>query len=399
MGVGAGAVDAAHNTATPSAEAGPRRAHHLPGRAVQVVARLLDTSVSTSLAYPLLALVWVAATFFALVAHSVLPPNFFYDGAFIESIAHGKPFVEPDRVFATTGWLYRSLGLTLDPVLPTLFGMLIAAALVGSAILSRRRSTIPLSGLVLAAVALLFFSIYLGWYTKETFAAIAVTGAVLVLRTSAHPVWAVVPLGFYGATLRSYWLLVVGIYVALLVVERFRPLRWWRLGLWISGALVAASVGFLVMFGNPLQSIRALTNTQRDITDVGSLITAPLASSGIVADAVNGVAVLVLLVLPLTLFVTGQINHAIYGIAIAVLWTLPASSASRLRAPLPIDATHTERLDRRRAHASVYLLASFLTVFSIFEPDFGSYLRHLSALIPVMIVLAVAVHRPRTTDA
>lgn len=364
-------------------------------KALAAASRLLSTPIPRRIATPLLVLTWTVATLGALVARTHLPVRFYLDGHFIQSIAVGRPFTVPDDAFAMTGAMYRLLGLTADPLLPALFGMAVAGVLAAAAY-SSRTTTVPLSAALLTAASLLLFAVFFSWYTKETFAALAITGSVLLIRSHAHRAWAAAPVIVYGAFFRGYWLLVVAVYIGLLVMERFRPLRWWRLFLWVAGALTVATLGYALVKGSPIQSIRASVNDVRDATDAASMIS-PLAPPGsFVTDVASAIAIFVALFVPIPLLMTGQAVHAVYAVAIVGLWLLPLLSAHSLRAAG--DKAGDEH-ERRVALSAFYLLVAFVTVLALFEPDYGSYLRHLSSMVPLMTVMVVAHHQARTTSA
>lgn len=396
-------------THTPTMSAGLRhpsrsRQHRGVARAVERLRRTLEHPVDRTAAGWGLVLLWVGCTIFAFVAQAVLPAEFYYDGFFIESIAVGLPLVEPDQAFATTGFLYKFLGLTADPVLPSIFGMLVAAALTAAAFRGPTRS-VPLAAVVLSAASLLLFTVYFSWYTKETFAAVAVLAALLLMRTNVSRFYVVAPIMLYGLGLRSYWLIIGALYIGFLVVERFRTLRWWRIATWVSLALVGATVGYAVAFDASLQSIREQVNQARGTLETSTLISAEFPSGSLVTDVLNAILVLVELIVPFPLLRTGSPVHAVYALAIAGLWALFALVAAPLRNLPAHDLTdvsgRSDELERSRREAlsCTYLLVSLVTVLAIFEPDYGSYLRHLASFIPLMTLLAMATHRHRSLAA
>lgn len=353
---------------------------------------ILDHPVDRKVAGLSLALVWVGCTLGAFNARFVLPQEFFYDGFYIESIASGFPLAEPDRAFGTTGLLYEMLGLTADPLLPSIFGMLVAA-LFTTVVFRGRTPTVPVSAIILSVASLLLFTVYYSWYTKETFAALAVVATVLLLRTDLPRIYVVAPIALYGLGLRSYWLIIVAVYVGLLVVERLRPLRWWRITMWVGVALIGMTAAYSIVLDGSLQGIREQVNQYRDVTETATIISAPFASGRLVTDVLNAYLVLIELIVPIPLLGTGALAHTFYAVAIAGLWFLVAMVAAPLRtlpAGIPQD---THERDRRTALACVYLLVAFVTVLGIFEPDYGSYLRHLASLIPVMALLAMTTSR------
>ena len=364
---------------------------------VGVLQEWLLRPVRTPVALSLLALVWAGATVFSLVARAVMPERFYYDGLFIEAIALDRAAIEPDRAFALTGALYQALGLTLDPYLPAAFGALVAGLTVVVALVGRR--DVALGAVALSALGLGLMAIFLAWYTKETFAIVAMVAAIVLLRWSRSLLVAVAPIALYGVLLRPYWLLVAALAVAFVVLERRRPLRWWRLAAITVAFLLAASLAYHVAFGAPLQEIRLAVNEGRSAEDTASIITAAFSGAGVVGDVLGSLLVLITLVLPVPLLLTGQSIHAMYAVAILGIWATFALTAWTLRRARVEVADSRRRSARRpapdqqREHdrgvaiQCVYLLIAFLAVQAIFEPDFGSYVRHLSAVIPVMALL------------
>jgi hypothetical protein len=96
--------------------------------------------------------------------------------------------------------------------------------------------------------------------------------------------------------------------------------------------------------------------------------------------AANGLLCLLLLLVPVPMVLAGQPIYLAFAGMISVLWVATAVVIVRgMRAGW-------FRADVRLARATS-LLVSLVTVQSVFEPDYGSYIKHLTPLLPLFLVV------------
>jgi quinol-cytochrome oxidoreductase complex cytochrome b subunit len=108
----------------------------------------------------------------------------------------------------------------------------------------------------------------------------------------------------------------------------------------------------------------------------------------------SAVLLLLGLLVPIQLFLSGNAFHILSGAMIAFLWITalagilrakhgPRAGAERdIHAPKKRDSNRSLRATRAAA-----LLLAVVLVQAIFEPDFGSYLKHLTPLLPLFLTL------------
>ncbi|ACQ79215.1 hypothetical protein Bcav_0954 [Beutenbergia cavernae DSM 12333] len=321
-----------------------------------------------------------AGVLLTLLRDEILPARYSYDELKIQQIAQGYGGFAEDRSFHLVGTLYRLLGLADSPALAGVLGVLAFFAVVLLA--GRGWLTRPVRVLDVAVVtgALLLGSLYLGHFSKDVFVLPVVALAVSRLRGMRGELLLVAAMVGYGVGFRSYWLLVAALYVAARCALALRP----RLSTLVVGSLVALgvlAVAFHVLYGWRLDHFRTAVNVGRlDGVDAATMITPAFGLGGVAGGWLDVVVVLVSFVVPVLLAAKGGALYLAASAYLAVMWwTVAARSARGLRAP-----RRDERVVRVLA-----LLVAFTLVQSMFEPDYGSYLRHLAPLLPAVVFLVV----------
>jgi hypothetical protein len=223
--------------------------------------------------------------------------------------------------------------------------------------------------------------IYLGQYSKDVFVLPVV--ALLMLPTRAWW-WDAIPAAAmfgYAYQFRDYWAIIAVGYIAYRVVTiRQVRVRW----LLIIGSLasVAVSLCFFLVQGRAPNYYRASVHEVLDAnTTIVTIVPFPQPWGGLVDIFVNYWLVLAPLVLP---FIAG-IPYLFATLALIYLRFLPLVAArSSIRWP---DARSSDGVLIRRG---LSLLLAFAAVQALFEPDYGSTLRHLAPLLPLAIVVCQA---------
>lgn len=338
----------------------------------------------------------------SLSIRSLLPEQFLRDDALMQqTIQYGSLIAPPDS-FELVGQVYEVLGLDDAPPLAALVGVsLYVGALLASVGWGRvARLSAPALALTLA-----FFVpplVYLAQYSKEL-VTVGLTLLVLTLPDGrsrsgrAAGELAVVGAALaYGALLRPYWLIVAAVYIVwrLLLPRTAHPEM-----LLLVPAIVYAALQpvFRQVLGHGLQGQREWANAERADDQVNTLIQSVSPDAEGVAGVFAALAMLGLMVLPMPLLASGEAFQLASGAAIAGIWTLvlvPVLSARLLDAGTAGAVRAVPAARTVRAVRAASLLMAFLTVQALFEPDYGSALKHLTPLLP--LVLAVHLHRRRS---
>ncbi|MFP3714096.1 hypothetical protein [Puerhibacterium sp. TATVAM-FAB25] len=320
--------------------------------------------------------------------HDALPDRFAYDESKIQRIAQGYAAFPEDKAFQTTGDLYRLLGLADAPLLAGLLGMAglglcTALALRGPA--HPGASALRTVPLVLAAGTLVLGGLYLGQYSKEALL-LPVVALALVRGRRVEPAFLVAVLA-YGAFLRTYWLLVLVLYVVLRLALARRA-GWWALGGTAVVAYVALAVGFVAWDGLALDHFRTAVNAVRaDGVDAATMIRPLLPGDGVAVGVVNCLAVLVSFAVPVPLLALAAPQHLAAAAFQALLWWSVLAAAHRRIVPARHGSPGRDGPHDPAAARALALLLAFVLVQALFEPDYGSALRHLTPLLPLALLV------------
>ena len=204
-------------------------------------------------------------------------------------------------------------------------------------------------------------------------------------------------MALYASYMRPYWGIVAVLYVAgRLLLPRLRgilvPL------ILVVVAYVGLQLVFNIMLGIPLSYARISVNELRAGINisVGSLIVDFLPDAGAL-QWLNAFLVFLSLVVPWPLLLGGSPTYVL----IAVVLDRPVAARVRQPAPGADRALHRPRpacrppeaarapLSERapRIERSIALLLALVVVQAIFEPDYGSYVKHLTPALPLFIAL------------
>jgi len=205
----------------------------------------------------------------------------------------------------------------------------------------------------------------------------------------------------YAGTIRDYWAIVAVLYATWrILLPRLRGLL--SVLLIMVAALAAMQIAFTVVLNKPLTFARAEVNAVRASINVpvGSLITDFLPNSPSL-EVLNALLIGLSLIAPWPLLVGGSLSYLLAGFLLLTLWGRVLFSVQRLQRERRVAAglLARESIDCRgwlsernpRPVRSVALLLAVLVVQAIFEPDYGSYLKHLAPLLPLFLSLVIPV--------
>lgn len=329
----------------------------------------------------------------SLVARRFLPERFLLDDYHIK-LAIESPLAgeEKSQSVRNIAAVYRFLGLGYDPAVDALLTIAVFTLTVFAAARWAEIARFGVVGVSVLAICFLCAVVYLAQYSKES---IPVLLVLLLLTMPRHAGAELVFVGAaitYGALFRQYWFCVAAFYLVwrLLLTKTRNPL-------WILAAVVVLysllEVVFQNVLGEGLTSFRELVNDSREGAAVASLIVDPLAGNGF-SMVPSAVLMLLGLLVPVQLFLSGNAFHIVSGAMIAFLWITALTGILRSkRGPREVSElglharTKVDSNRSLRATRAASLLLAVVMVQAIFEPDFGSYLKHLTPLLPLFLVL------------
>ena len=305
----------------------------------------------------------------------LLPEKYFLDSQHIQQLALLASSPTNDS-FGTTAWVYSVLGGFAVPELTQLITFLLFLVL-----LFRCAPWLGISRFGPVEVVLLCFSgteaaIYLAQYSKESIVVLVVLTLVLVPTNAAGEFFFVVVACLYAAVIREYWFIITALYLCMRGLLRLRRPVW--IAVFTGSAVLILAIGVSVVMHVDLNSFRQAV-AQKDNLYSQTAIQEYIPVRGPLGAAANALVTLVLLAVPAPLIITGSPVYLVFAVVMAVLWwRLFATVREGMRQRL-------FRADVRVARACALLLATLPTL-AIFEPDYGSYIKHLTPLLPLFLL-------------
>lgn len=194
-------------------------------------------------------------------------------------------------------------------------------------------------------------------------------------------VWTLIALA-YAAYFRTYWILIIGFFWAILIVLRFGK-KYILLFALVPALLFALSFIFYLSFGVDLDHFRTTVNDYRLESldqDARTIILPFISGEGPVISWVNSLITWLLLMFPIPLLLMMTPYYVVNAILISFLFskTLKAiSSQYKIKHGLELSATAA-------------IIMAFTSVQAIFEPDYGSFIKHLTPLYPLFFYLILS---------
>ncbi|WP_163167314.1 hypothetical protein [Arthrobacter sp. Alg241-R88] len=321
---------------------------------------------------------------YILAGHPFLPPKYSYDEEKIAALAREEPGIPTDKSFQIVADIYRVTGLADLPLLAGIIGFVAFCAILLFAMRARTAARLSLVTVGIVAAVIFLGAVYLGHYAKEFF--ILPICALVTMRTRRWP-WDVVILIFiilYAVFFRSYWFIVGGFYVMFrLLLLKYSPLKSMIIGS-IAGLAFLSAV-FVFYMGLDLDHYRMVVNDSRvDNVDAQSAIQPLTSMGGFVGGFINALAVLASFVVPIPLVAKGQFFYLLIVVFLMALWVRLFTALQKSWKTSVRGGAEDPWVQR-----CVALLFAFTVVQSIFEPDYGSYIRHLSPLLPLMLSIVL----------
>lgn len=318
------------------------------------------------------------AVFLSPIVRSLLPDRFLLDDQHLQNAIEDPGFASEDGSFHVLAQFYQALGLESSPLVAATVSMLVLVICLLLALDFGQWDRAGALGSCLLVLSLVLGLAYLAQFTKEFVSLLVVLVLLLTLRWKNEFARALIIVGVcltYGLLVRPYWTLVAALIpVVYLILRRFRHVL--VIVLAIVVAYIVLAIAFQVFRGEALGATREWVNSGRADSPVATLISNPDFGTSPVAGVLAILVVAGFMLVPIPLFAMGSVYYLAAALAITVLWTVVA---------VAIFSGRAMREPRTAWMASV-LLSLFL-VLVIFEPDYGSYLKHLTPFLPVFVAL------------
>jgi len=309
----------------------------------------------------------------ALTKERFLPGYFFTDSKVIESFMLSGASLTPGDGFQSTAAVFRLMGAERDSVfLPFVTGIFVYFSMVGNIWVANTK-TVEFRELVLFVTFCLMATIYMTTLSKD----ILVLGLLVIRQVSRRALgragmllWLPL-LALYAYYFRGYWFLVLIVYLSLtILLPKFRRLR--SVGFVVMGALLLIAIVLYWKFGIAADAFRTSINEIRtDNGDVNArtMITPFISGGGFVSGYLNVCLTFIVFLIPIPLILK---LSPYYWLIFLTIVALQLNFWRKLAMDLRSCNSRKKTLD------TPALVIAFIVVQSIFEPDYGSYVRHLS---------------------
>lgn len=319
----------------------------------------------------------------------ILPGQFLLDDAHLRASIAGDLLLGDAAGFVAVAGYYRALGLAESPPAAAIVALVLFTAAILLAIGWERIRDLDVIGLGAIGASYVLALAYLAQYSKELFTLAVVTATLAMPRSRWGDAGVVAACLVYAGTVRSYWVIVAALFIVWrIALARIRnPLLLVLVPVVVYAAMTPV---FDAMLGG-LQSQREWANAERAATaTVDSMITSPIPGATGLLGIVSALIMVVLLVVPVSLAASGSVYHLASAGLILGIWCVALWPVVRGR-----FAVRPAVVSVRAARAASLLLA-LLLVQSLFEPDYGSYLKHLTPMLPLVIALLPAASAVRS---
>lgn len=250
---------------------------------------------------------------------------------------------------------------------------------------------------LLAGAWIVCSALFMTFPNKESIA-LPVALALCVTGSRVGKLAATLVFLLYTVFFRQYWAICFFYFACLLLAMRLHVARRSRLALCI--VLVAYLVPFALAGAfdvEPLTEARMSMNADRvDSPDARSAFNNTFENTGVVTDVANATLAWPYMNVPAALLFGAAAPHYVFFAAFQLcsLWFFAAGCAAFLR-----DARRIGRTGSVYLRCCAFVIAYSLTQ-AIFEPDFGSFLRHeVVFMIPMLIVVFYRAHAGRLRGA
>jgi hypothetical protein len=326
--------------------------------------------------YKIYALIlYLSGLLFVVAGRPGIASKFDSDALVISYLARNQQLSSGDKSFDSVAHSYATLGLANNSLLAGVLGLSVWYISINVLGIGFSAQT-PFKNIFLLTSSAVLAAVYLGQFSKDFFALVAVLIFGLFGKSKSRLLRGVklVILGLYALTFRNYWFLIICFYLVLIFLKSKIIGKKHSLLVVIAALLLASPVIAQAIFNTDLSAVRSDINFYRiGALDAQTLITAPL-SLPTWAFGVNFIIILAELLLPWPLLILGGINHIASALGITIIMFTVLRRAHRA-------TFHSPKVN---FEILAFALA-FLLVQSIFEPDYGSFLRHFSVLMPLLL--------------
>ncbi|HIW91033.1 MAG TPA: polysaccharide biosynthesis tyrosine autokinase [Candidatus Corynebacterium avicola] len=294
---------------------------------------------------------------------------------------------------------YSGLGMADSPTAASVLGAIIGSTALGIVLVRIGGIHLGRVSLILALATPVLIGLYQATYTKEVLISLGIIVIALMPLNLLGEIIVVVTLLVLGLEYRTYWSIVAGLYVLIrFVLSRRHTLTGRRVSpkvsrvIWmIIGLSALAGLAIWIGTGQPADYFRTAVNEgEARQENTGSLISRYIELPEPLGGMVNVVLSTLFFIVPLPMVLKLSPYYLIIGCVFAFIWinavrTAAATSRAYGTADSPYRSERVPVAETRLMARFIAVPLAFLIVQGLFEPDWGSALRHATPMVPLLV--------------
>jgi hypothetical protein len=328
---------------------------------------------------------------YAILKSQVLPPRFFFDEGLINIIMNDDAAFVLGDSYRSTAAFFNFFGFERGSYTLSIISIFIIYFTLSSHIRKSGLKSIDLIEYVLFIFLFFLMATYMTMLSKELIVFLLMI-PFLYFASKGYKgliVWSIIAL-VYAAYFRSYWFLIIGFFWAILLVMRVgrRNLILYTL---VPGLLLVLSFMFFAVLGLDLDHFRTTVNDYRleNLDQNARTIILPfIDGGGPIISWVNSLITWFFLMFPVPLFLMLTPYYIVNSMLISFLFMKT------------LVAIKTEYVNKHsfELSAAASIIMAFTAIQAIFEPDYGSYVKHLAPIYPLFFYLILKARYMRLSE-
>lgn len=329
---------------------------------------------------------FVGLLFLSILKFDLLNPRFFYDQNTILNYMFDVDSFSFDS-YPNTAFLYKILGINDNLILAVLFAYTVSLFVYFNLLFKEK--VIDIFIFIYLGMFALLSAIFLQQYSKDIF--VLLITFLLIQQNSKLAVKLFFSTALiYGLFFREYWLLILVFSLSIIIVDKYifsLNKRRYLISVMLAGLLILA-FAFPLTLGIDLTYYRLMVNEDRvGSIDASSIILPMLPTGSPILEFLNACITWFTLMIPFPLTLQGKVQQLVSFIIISALFLMFWKDVKYL-------------INDQSSKVIIYFILSFTIIQSIFEPDYGSYIRHLTPILPLFIFLHLkAINQWRLNNA
>jgi len=332
---------------------------------------------------------YILGLIFIFLNRHILPKKFFYDSLHIKTLLSNPYSFCLFNSFLNTAYFYKMFGFSTSSSCYLVAIFSYSLCFVCLILFLRRINFIFNFKMFLIFFILNFIlSIYVGQYSKEVIAFIIVTLLISIEKNNNLVIYFMLssPIFlFYTLFFRIYWILIFYFFFIIKICWFYKP-RALNYFTKITLFFVLTVILYTTIYyttNKYLTSSRYIVNLCRiGSPDAQSILVNPLHNTSVITDLLNTILVFIYLIFPFKLFLLKmKLEYIIF-----VVWQI---FNSLFFIKIVYYLSKRKNLIKRWDQTTncITLIIAFTIVQAMFEPDYGSFLKHQVVLFPAYIYL------------